>query len=193
MGRRMRRRPRRSGRVRIHIRPFCEEWRDVMGYEGSYKISSLGRLWSVPRKDASGRDIGGHMMSPRIDRSGYRCVVLCVNGIVSSVKIHRLVLEAFVGPCPDGHEAMHLDGNPGINQLDNLEYGTPSENSQMKLDHGTDNRGEKNGHHKLTEDEVLDIRQMHISGYSQKHLAELFCVSKSAISSIVHRINWFWL
>lgn len=51
--------------------------------------------------------------------------------------LHRAVLEAFVGPCPDGYECRHLDGNPTNNRVENLVWGTPSENMQDRWRHGT--------------------------------------------------------
>lgn len=67
-----------------------------------------------------------------VDRKGYRLVF--VQG--RSLRVHRLVLTVFVGPCPPGMQTRHLDGDPGNNHLGNLRWGTPAENNRDTLRHG---------------------------------------------------------
>jgi hypothetical protein len=81
-------------------------------------------------------------MHPATDSDGYQVVTLYLNGTRPSRKVHTLVLEAFVGPRPDGMVTRHLDGDPSNNRLSNIAYGTPRENSLDRVRHG---RGSKPG------------------------------------------------
>lgn len=76
-------------------------------------------------------------MSIWIGAGGYRYVMLNARGECYSHKVARLVLETFVGPCPDGMECRHLDGNKLNDDLENLCWGTRYENIQDKVIHGT--------------------------------------------------------
>lgn len=107
-----------------------EVYRPVPGFP-SYLVSNQGRVVSERRTPA-------RELTPRIKR-GYALVRLADGrGGDKQQAIHRLVLAAFVGPCPDGMEVRHLDGDRGNNVLSNLAYGTRSENSRDKRSHGTD-------------------------------------------------------
>lgn len=98
------------------------EWKLIPGYE-SYEVSDCG---NVRRTD-------GLIMQQHISYNGYMRVGLRANGKRSHLLVHRLVMAAFVGPCPDGKQVNHIDENRSNNQLLNLEYVTPGEN----VNHGT--------------------------------------------------------
>lgn len=116
---------------------MSEEWRAVVGYEGCYEVSSLGRVRSV-------REKGGILKSHAGNKYGHRYVGLW-KGTKKDLLVHRLVLEAFVGPCPPGMECRHFpDRDPANNRLDNLRWGTHRENEGDKEVHGT-RRGWKVG------------------------------------------------
>ncbi|MBK8720669.1 MAG: HNH endonuclease [Deltaproteobacteria bacterium] len=124
-----------------------EEWRPVVGYEGIYSVSSDGRV----RRDATDaiKRLGhtGH---------GYYNVSLSRDGVQRSRMVHRLVLEAFVGPRPDGFECRHLDGDGFNNSLTNLAWGTKVENQRDRIRHGTHSRGRRHPMVKLTEQQAVD-------------------------------------
>ena len=114
-----------------------EEWRPAVGAEGFYEVSDLGRVRSVPHMTVKGLR-GGRILSPcRVAKLGYLSVGLSVNGVVRYSSVHRLVAAAFHGPCPDGQEVRHLDGDPANNAAANLRYGTKSENRDDQRRHGT--------------------------------------------------------
>jgi hypothetical protein len=121
-------------------------------------------------------------------------VNLCRKGIKFNFLVHRLVLEAFVGSCPDSFECCHKDGNPLNNRLENLRWGSRSENRLDAVNHGTNNflRGELNVKAKLTWEEVRLIRRLYKTGkFSQPELAEMFDVaSHSVIWKIIHHHSW---
>lgn len=169
---------------------MLEEWRDVVGYKGYYQISNFGNVKSFYYDS----NLGKRLKFLQNNR-GYSCVNLYLNGISKKLVIHKLVLEAFVGPCPRGMECRHLNGNPQDNQLINLKWGTKSENVLDSMKHGTryqpDSRGIKNGRSKLTENEVKEIGQLYSTQkWTQKQLAQKFHISRSTISKIIIRLNW---
>ena len=127
-----------------------EVWKDVVGHEGKYKISNQGRVKSLTRIRIAGR--GGAQRLPEIIRvqntlplGGYKFLALHDGKRSKSHRVHRLVLEAFIGPCPKGMECRHLDGNGSNNRLENLKWGTIEENWEDKRRHGTAPIGEKTG------------------------------------------------
>ncbi len=123
-------------------------------------------------------------------RYGYHSVKLCHDGKSRRVLVHTLVLTTFVGPCPSGMECRHIDGNRTNNHVSNLAWGTRSENSQDKLLHGTDSRGERSGLAKLTAVDVLEIRRRAANGESYADIAKAFLVHASSVSLIVRRKRW---
>lgn len=81
------------------------------------------------------------ILKQHVKPSGYVYVQLCQDGRRQQRLLHRVVLEAFVGPCPAGAESRHFpDPNKRNNRLANLLWGTHSENEQDKLAHGTRTR-----------------------------------------------------
>ena len=106
-----------------------EIWVDVVGYEGLYQVSNLGRVRSLDRyieRDGNrgGQDIKGLILKPLLASNGYFRVRLCNSGEESSQYIHRVALRAFVGECPPGMECRHLNGINYDNRLENLRWGT---------------------------------------------------------------------
>jgi hypothetical protein len=118
-----------------------ENWRAVVGFEGLYEVSDLGHVRSLNRIVNSfpglTRVAQGRLMRLQPRRSGHLCVGLCRDGRRRLVNVHRLVLEAFVGPCPDGMECCHNDGDATNNRVENLRWDTRSENFLDRGRHGT--------------------------------------------------------
>lgn len=114
-----------------------ERWLPVPGYEGLYEVSDRGRVQSLPRVDRRGRRVKGRFLSIMTHPSGHQHVKLSRDGSHQHGRVHRLVLTAFVGAPPEGHEALHGDGNPANNDLGNLRWGTRSENLRDSVRHGT--------------------------------------------------------
>jgi len=96
---------------------FMEEWKDVAGYEGLYRVSTMGRIQG-PRK----------ILRPGADGGGYLAVNLCKNGSQILTKVHRLVAEAFT-PNPDQKpEVDHINRDRTDNRVENLQWSTKREN-----------------------------------------------------------------
>lgn len=128
-------------------------------------------------------------MRPTIARE-YKLVTLFKNGKPYYKKVHHLVLETFVGPCPDGMEACHDNNNKLDNSSTNLYWGTKSRNYQDRRKNNTTNDGERNGRAKLTNENVLEIRRRLTNGEKQIPLSIEFGVSQNKISQIKRRVNW---
>ena len=99
-----------------------EVWKDVVGYEGLYKVSNKGNVYSVGRLNLRGRKIGGQILKPLPNTSGYPQVTLYKDGKRKQKSIHRLVLESFVENPNNLPEVNHKDENPSNNELSNLEW-----------------------------------------------------------------------
>lgn len=121
------------------------------------------------------------------DLRGYPVVCIVVGPNQRRVfRVHRLVMLAFVGECPQGHEVRHLDGDSSNAALANLAYGTRSENARDTVRHGRAGRGLR----KLTADDVLVILDMIAMEAPQMAIAEHFGVTQSTISSIACGRSW---
>jgi hypothetical protein len=123
-------------------------------------------------------------------KKGYYFVCLCHDGYVRQATLHTLVLTMFVGPCPDGMQCRHLDGNTANNHVDNLAWGTRTENERDKILHGTFSQGERHGRSKLTENDILEIRARAASGETLVDIAKDFPMHKGGVSRIVRRKIW---
>lgn len=119
-----------------------EVWRDVVGYEGLYEVSSSGRvrigLFCHVNK------VAGRLMKPRI--RSYRRIGLTKDGKTKCYKVARLVAAAFIGPCPTGWFVNHVDANKLNDDVDNLEWVTPSENIKHSVRLGLQTGAFKVGH-----------------------------------------------
>lgn len=111
---------------------MSEAWRPIPGYEGLYEASNQGRVRSVPRVtvDVLGRarPFPSKTLRATERKDGRLAVTLSRRGVVRHRLVHQLVLEAFVGPCPDGMEALHFDDVPSNNALANLRWDTHENN-----------------------------------------------------------------
>jgi hypothetical protein len=166
-----------------------EQWKPV-SYAPGYEISNVGNVRSSKRG------------TPRLLKPGvagtngeYGQVALMIDGKRSNRLVHRLVLEAFVGPCPEGMEARHINGDASDNRVENLEWSTHMDNMQDKVAHGTlmQNRacGESTSYATLTADQVREIRSLYeAGGVTQKALADKYNTSRANIGLIVNRKNW---
>lgn len=125
----------------------------------------------------------------------YPAIALCKNGKPHTKRIHRLVLEAFIGPCPQKMECNHIDGNKHNNNLSNLEWTTCSKNHKhayrLGLRKQPNHQGEKHPNAKLKDGEVWLIKQiLKANIVTQKHLGKMFKVNFRTISRIKTKDGW---
>lgn len=166
-----------------------EIWKPVAGFDGRYEVSNFGRVKSVAGT-FWGRTYREKILKPGIVR-GYPQVVLC-NGKPPTIqkKVHQLVLEAFVGPCPEGMECRHLNGDRGNPSLDNLMWGTKKENGEDRVRHGTTLTGERHHKAKVTREQVEEMRRLRAGGMMLKDLVAKFGIGFSQVSFICRGHNW---
>jgi hypothetical protein len=106
-------------------------WAEIKGYEGLYQVSSFGIVRSLPRIIKQGSRVvrvNGKTLTQCNDGRGYRIVVLSKNGVHKSIRVHRLVADAFLSNPENKSEVNHIDGNKENNKVSNLEWATRSEN-----------------------------------------------------------------
>jgi hypothetical protein len=174
--------------------PHAEQWLPVSDWFG-YEVSDQGRVRSWKQR-AKGRVwVVDRSQPPRIlkpePRNGYLSVRLSEKGRTARHEnIHRLVLEAFVGPAAAGIHAAHGNGDGTDNRLANLRWATPSANNQDKVAHGTHQSGDRAGTAKLTWADVESIRSQRVSGAGVQSLARQFGVCRNTITSITTGRTW---
>lgn len=127
-----------------------ERWLPVVGYEGLYEVSDLGRVRSVDRFmenigafGVTRRFYPGRLRTTRASNQGRVEVYLWVNGRKDHKLVQHLVLTAFVGPRPDGMDCCHNDGDSLNNRLDNLRWDSRSANIRDTVRHGTHRNARK--------------------------------------------------
>jgi hypothetical protein len=165
-----------------------EIWKDVVGYEGKYKVSSLGRIKSSPKPKRTTEKI----LKPLPNKVGYLMVDLGDGVKIKRFLTHRLVAEAFIpNPC-NKEQVNHIDGVKGNNVLSNLEWVTRSENQKHSIRTGLKTaKGIKNSQCVLNEEKVLEIRNLLLKGeLLQREIGLLYGVSNITISDIKRGRSW---
>jgi len=174
-----------------------EVWVGVPGYEGLYEASSLGRIKVLDRVTESVRNNTvfkvvkyQKVLSPDTDRDGYFQVTLSQNRKIKNFKVHRLVCLSF-HPNPENKPTVnHKNGIKTDNRPENLEWATMLENRREAIRLGLwDKKGEKHPLAKLTDTQVLEIREK-MKTQSQTAVALEYGVSQVLIGRIHHRKIW---
>lgn len=159
-----------------------------------YFADELGSIFStLPLRNSRKPPTEPRLLKPSKDGDGYLYVGLMKNGKRFIRKVHRLILETFVGECPDGMETCHNDGTRTNNRLENLRWDTRKNNHADKIKHGTWQGGERCWKSKLNELQVRVIRRCAELGMLQREIAEVFHGSRRNISLIIRRERWAYL
>ena len=131
---------------------MTEVWKDIVGYEGLYQVSNLGRIKSIG-KDAD------RILKVNKKRNGYIGCVLSKNGIIKHYRVHRLVAEAFIPNTENKPQVNHINGIKTDNNAKNLEWCTAKENINHSFKAGL-SRGRRDGKNVLSK----KIRQYSLDG-----------------------------
>lgn len=157
-----------------------EVWKDVPGYEEYYQVSNIGNVKRTRSKNGKPDRELKHLLNVR----GYRLVKLCMDGIMRNFLIHRLVAMAFLPNSENKPEVNHINGNPGDNRIENLEWCSRMENMANAVERGAMRSGTDHYFAKITNEDVIQIielcKQMPIV-----EVANRFRISSTQISQIL--------
>ena len=162
--------------------------KDIQGYNGDYKITKNGEVWSFKRDKP-------RKLKKRISPDGYVWYNLSMNGNQYTERTNRLVAEAYI-PNPDNKNTVnHIDGDKLNNHVSNLEWATRSEQMEHAYNLGLKKpmEGVKSPVSKLTEGDVIEIRSRyknHCKINCMIPLAKEFGVSQSTINKCVRRVTY---
>jgi hypothetical protein len=160
----------------------------------AYRVSNVGQvqccLKLVGPPDYSHMTDSWHDLLPhRNAETGYLEVCIRSHGKGKTTAVHKLVAEAFLGPCPEGLQVCHDDNDKTNPRLDNLCYGTPKQNNADKKRHGTQQEGSRVAGAKLVESDVIEIMQMR-AGWLFRQIAEKYGVQEGTIGKIFRGETW---
>lgn len=167
-----------------------EVWKDIIGFEGRYQVSNLGRVQSVAGKRISknGRVFHQKGAIRKIQyghKSGYPLITLTVDDINFTKCVHALVASAFLEKPKMGvYEVCHRDNDKTNNSAANLYWGTKKENASDRAKHGTLQRGEDHPNAKLSWDDAEFIRANR-GIITRRVLASMFGISASRVGRVL--------
>ncbi len=167
-----------------------EEWRPVVGYEGFYEVSSLGRVRSCDRYVVHPAGVAlkkQRVLAQGFCAAGYARVSLHKYGRSTTHLVSRMVAMAFAPNDLGLPQAAHRNGNKKDNSVANLVWATQSDNEAHKVAHGTHRRGGRHPLARLSADDVARIRS---SQLPKKELAAAAGVSVAHINQIKAGRRW---
>ncbi len=178
-----------------------EIWKDILGFEGSYQVSNLGRVRSLDRviecRNGKIKKLKGRVCAPRPNEKGYLRVCFPDR---KDYYVHRLVAAAFLQKQSGFYEVNHLDENKANNSASNLEWTDRLGNVRHTIRSGGYNRarkiqslairGERHPRAKINEKSVLEIRRRHSLGESVTKLSKEFGLTVSGMEKIAYGKAW---
>lgn len=175
---------------------MIEEWRNIREFEGWYQVSNDGKIRSLDRDIIDGRKIKGKLLKQYVDEQGYKRVRLCRGGKHFNKQVHRLVADAFI-PNPFNLPVInHVDENPGNNRVENLEWCTVKYNvnyGHRAERYAAKTQGESHYMHKLTEEDVINIRKEYkrgVKGFGTESLGKKYGVHRMTIKALLEGKSW---
>lgn len=172
-----------------------EIWKDIEGYEGIYQVSDKGNVKSLARKVRHPKGGFKNLKERTLKATivnGYYQVDLSKEGKIKRFLIHRIVAKTFIDNHLGKPQVNHIDGNKLNNDSRNLEWVTSSENVLHSYENGLSEhmKGILNGHARIGDSDVLEIRRKYSAGYSQKELGSIYKLSESTVQCIVEMRTW---
>lgn len=173
----------------LAARPVSEIWKPVVGFEGRYEVSDLGRLRGLDRIDAGGRNWKGRLMRLTPDTSGYLGCTLR-NGNARYVRACQAVARAFLGPQPPGFQVAHGPLGQQNDTALNLRWASPKDNAQDRVIFGTQLRGEAIVTSRLTETDVERARDLRRAGCTLTAIGMWIGTCHSNVANLVKHRTW---
>lgn len=173
-----------------------EIWKAVVGYEGRYEVSNTGLVRSLPLlvspKGARPHvhHASGRVLTQSTNKRGYKILQLAGGKLGDGVtmRVHRLVCEAFHGPAPFAKaEVLHGDGDPANNLVSNLRWGSHKENAQDALIHGAIKVGQHHPRARLSDADVAAMRE-DLKTLSLRQAGDKYGVCRDYAFKIKHRM-----
>lgn len=173
-----------------------EEWRDIVGYEGFYKISNLGRIKSLPgiltTKNGVIKPRYNKIKNQTIKSNGYLSVMLSIDRINYRFHVHRLVALAFIPNPENKPEVNHKKPIKTNNIINNLEWNTKLENVRHSVLNNLNHRGETSPNAKLTKEKVIALRRLYRMNpnFNKMYIAKKLGVEDTTIHKIIRNQRW---
>lgn len=168
-------------------------WKEIPGWEGFYEASEAGLIRSMPRMIVQGNRWGDPMQCWRqmvvlrqsTNSRGYLSVQLNGGGRrTSGLAVHRLIALTFIGPCPEGMQVCHNNGDQTDNRVENLRYDTPSANVWDARRHGIWSAGTKHYKYRMDINDAVVLR-LRAEGWTYERLAREFGIGEATVGRIL--------
>lgn len=160
-----------------------ENWKDVVGYEGLYRVSDKGRIWSCKRRIC---------LSQQTTPDGYKLVILYNRVSRKGYGVHRLVAKAFIEGGSDGLQVNHKDGVKENNCADNLEWCTPAENIRHAVRKGLFRIRRGSCHHRsiYKEEDIGRAYRMLKEGFPEKTVTKETGIPRTTLTAVKSKRMW---
>lgn len=171
--------------IQMPIMTFEEKMKRIPNFP-KYAITKSGKVWSY---------YYNKWLKKSYDKDGYVKIILLKGGKRYYKKVHRLVLETFVGKCPKGMATCHNDAVKDNNKLSNLRWDTYKNNTKDTIANGKHGsltqKGENHSQAKLTEFDVKQIYKIYETGeFTQQEIAVAYGVCRQSINNIILYKTW---
>lgn len=162
------------------------KWIDCEEFEKLYKISESGEVFSVR---------SGIFLKGSLSNCGYPVVTLQNKGFKKTMSVHRLVAKAYIPNPENKPQINHIDGNKQNNNVSNLEWSTHSENMKHAHEIGLarSQKGTSNNANKLSEEEVLAIKDYKTKGKGPTEISRLMGLPFGRVVNVYYGKCWGWL
>lgn len=174
---------------------ITEQWKDIIGWEGFYKGSSLGRLKSLQRfyfrNGIHKCKVNEKILKQSFDEDGYLLCGLSINNKVISRRVHNILAQVFIPNPENKSQVNHINGIKTDNRVWMLEWNTNAENTKHAYDIGLNisKKGSMSHRSKLSEKDVLEIKELSKHLF-QSDIAKIFNVSTGCISMLINKVTY---